>query len=215
MSTLTAPSSTNLGLRERNKAKKLDSIKRAARKLFTTRGFDALTIRAVARAADVGFGTVSAYATDKTGLLAMLFLEDLEQFPPVFQDVDPETPLIDQFMQAFGRMFSFWALHPELSRAVLPQLQMQNASPQISAILKRREAVRSEVSAWIEEGKRLKRIAQWVDSNQATETLFALYISTIHEWLMSAPVEKEAGLARLRYLFELPIEAMVPKMRHR
>lgn len=206
-------SSTSVGLRERNKARKLTSIKRAAHKLFATRGFHALTMREVARVADVGFGTVSAYATDKAGLLAMLFMDNLEKFPPVFADIDFRLPAIEQLMIAFGRMFSFWARHPDLSRAVLPHVQSRTASPHIAAILKRRAAVRAEVAAWIEAGKANGRIARSVDSSQAAETLFALYISTMHEWLISETEEVEAGLGRLRYLFELPVAAMAAQTR--
>lgn len=196
------------GKRERKKAEKLSSIKRAARKLFKTKGYHALTMREVARAAEVGFGTVSAYASDKAGLLAMLFVEDLEHIPPVFEKVDPRLPLIEQLMQAFALMFSFWARHPDLSRAVLPQLQSKNTSPHIAAILKRRAAVRAELVTWIERGKSNKTITREVDAEQAAEMLFALYTSTIHEWLISETIEIETGLARLRYLFELPVAGM-------
>jgi AcrR family transcriptional regulator len=202
----TRPAATSQpGKRERKKAEKLSSIRKAARKVFKTKGYHALTMREVARAAEVGFGTVSAYASDKAGLLAMLFVEDLDHFPPVFEKIDPKLPLIEQLMQAFALMFSFWARHPDLSRAVLPQLQSKNTSPHIAAILKRRAAVRAELVTWIERSKSNKLIAREVNAEQAAEMLFALYTSTIHEWLISEAIEIETGLARLRYLFELPV----------
>jgi AcrR family transcriptional regulator len=207
--------SSQLGKRDRKKAEKLTSIKKAARKLFRTKGYHALTMREVARVAEVGFGTVSAYAIDKAGLLAMLFVEDLEHFPPVFEKVDPKLPLIEQLMGAFALMFSFWARHPDLSRAVLPQLQSKNTSPHIAAILKRRAAVRAELVAWIDSSKSKKLIAGEVNSEQAAEMLFALYTSTMHEWLMSETIEIEMGLARLRYLFELPVAGMRYRRRSR
>jgi AcrR family transcriptional regulator len=203
----------NVGLRERNKAEKLSSIKKAARELFTTRGFHATPMREVARVADVGLGTVSVYATDKIGLLAMLFVEDLEHFPPVFDGIGSSAPLIDQLMHAFGRMFSFWARYPELSSAVLYELQSPNSSLHVAAIMKRRAAVREEVSAWIAAQKSAKRVDQTVDADQAAETLFALYTSTVHEWLMANPIAIDAGLSRLRFLFELPVRAMIPTPR--
>src|SRR6202012_3921415 len=173
-----------------------------------TKGYHALTMREVARVADVGFGTVSAYASDKAGLLAMLFIEVLDHFPPFFEKIDLKLPLIEQLMQAFAQMFLFWARHPDLSRAVLPQLQSKNTSPHIAAILKRRAAVRAELVTWIERSKSNKSIAREVNSEQAAEMLFALYTSTIHEWLISEAVEIDTGLARLRYLFELPVAGM-------
>ena len=79
-------------------------------------------MREVARSADVGFGTVSAYASDKAGLAAMLFAEDLEQLPPVFQEADPGRPLLDQVIENFTFTFRLWATKPELARVVLPML---------------------------------------------------------------------------------------------
>ncbi len=74
-------------LRERNKAEKAQLIKEAARQLFSQNGYEATTMRDVAALADVGFGTISAYATDKAGLLAMLFVEDLEHLPPLLKNL--------------------------------------------------------------------------------------------------------------------------------
>ena len=58
-----------LGLRERNKAEKLQRIRKAARALFIKRGYDDTTMRDIAKRAEVGFGTLFTYASDKRAFL--------------------------------------------------------------------------------------------------------------------------------------------------
>ena len=65
------PKHTN-GKREANKLDKLDRIKRAARELFTTVGYDKSTTRQIAKKAGVALGTVFTYATTKRDLLYLV-----------------------------------------------------------------------------------------------------------------------------------------------
>ena len=53
------------GLRESNKQEKLERITRAARILFTQKGFDGTTTREIAHRARVGAGTLFLYAKDR------------------------------------------------------------------------------------------------------------------------------------------------------
>jgi AcrR family transcriptional regulator len=201
------------GLRERKQAATLTSIKRAARELFTAHGYQATPIREVARVADVGFGTVSAYAVDKAGLAAMLFVDDLRDLPPVFHDIDADLPLIDQLLTGFARLFRIWARNPDLSRAVLPQLETRRSNPHVEPILQRRRAIIDEISAWLRAAQAAGRVERSIDPAQAAETLFALYTSTVREWLLTEPLDTEAGPARLRYLFAIPVAALVARER--
>src|SRR5260370_42018218 len=62
---------------ERSKRDKLERIKRAARKLFGRKGFEATTTREIAAAADIGAGTLFLYAGSKEDLLVLLFREEI------------------------------------------------------------------------------------------------------------------------------------------
>jgi AcrR family transcriptional regulator len=64
------------GLRERKKEKTRQHIADTARRLFTERGFDAVTVADVARAADVSEGTVFNYFPTKEDL----FYSQMEAF---------------------------------------------------------------------------------------------------------------------------------------
>jgi AcrR family transcriptional regulator len=194
-------------LRERRKAEKLTAITKAARELFMTHGFHETPMREVARLADVGFGTVSAYATDKAGLAAMLFVEDLESLEPPFTVMKPDVPLLDQVMDYFSSTFRFWASKPELSRIVLPKLGNTD-NPYVATILKRRSLLRAALISWLFQAKQMQKVSANCNIEQAAELLFALYIGSVNEWLRSDLDDIQSGIDRLRYLMEIPVNAL-------
>lgn len=197
-----------MSLRERRKNEKLDAIKRAARYLFETQGFHKTRMSEVAKVADVGFGTVAAYASDKAGLAVMLFVDDLAQLPPLFvAPIKPDRSLLDQLMDDFSITFRFWASKPELSRIVLP-LVNPSSHPHVQMILERRALLLRCLTEWIDRAKELQRMKSDFDSVQAAQLLFSLYIHSVHEWFNAELTDPAMGLDRLRYLLELPIQRL-------
>ncbi len=197
-----------ISLRERRKTEKLDAIKQAARQLFETHGFHMTHISEVARVAQVGFGTVSAYAADKAGLAVMLFVDDLANLPPLFlAPIKPDQSLLDQLMDNFSVIFQFWASRPELSRVVLP-LMNASSNPHVQMLLERRDHILRCLTEWINRAMELRRMRQDFNSEQAAELIFSLYIHTVHEWFSAELTDTTMGLIRLRYLLELPVQRL-------
>jgi AcrR family transcriptional regulator len=194
-------------LRERRKTEKLSAIREAARGLFATHGFHETPMREVARIADVGFGTVSAYASDKAGLAAMLFVEDLDQLDSVFSEALLDVPLLDQVVDNFTLTFRFWASKPELSRVVLPMLG-NTEKPYIDTIMQRRASVRAALISWLSRFKEHGIISPNRDLEQAAELLFMLYIGCVNEWLSAYEQDVESGIKRMRFLMEIPVAAL-------
>lgn len=202
------PVPEKLSLRERNKLNKAQLIRDAARRLFFEKGYEATTLREVAQLADVGFGTVSAYATDKAGLLAMLFVDDLEHLPPLFAKAASKASLMETLVDAFVRLYEFWARSPELSRIVLPQMEFYNSNPFTEQILRRRQQLQSDLTSWLTTCQQASRIDADVDTAQAAATLFSIYTSALRDWIISEPLDLPAGRARLLYLLAIPVRAI-------
>jgi AcrR family transcriptional regulator len=86
------------GLRERKKRRMREQIADTARRLFAERGFDAVTVAEVARAADVSEGTVFNYFPTKEDL----FYAGMQAFWSELVEVVRRRPAGQSVLQAFG-----------------------------------------------------------------------------------------------------------------
>jgi AcrR family transcriptional regulator len=195
-------------LRVRKKNEKTAAILKAARHLFTSKGYEATTLREVAKIADVGFGTVFAYSKDKSGLLCMLIVDDLRHMPPIFPAATSEAELADELTEAFLAIYRFWAKTPDLSRIVLPQMEFPQLNPFASIIKARRGQTRGELRNWLVHRQRERRIGPDIDVEQAADTIFAVFTSCLREWIGSETLDLDAGRKRLKRLLGLPLAAM-------
>jgi AcrR family transcriptional regulator len=87
------------GLRERKKQRTREAIAEAAHRLFVERGFDAVTVAEVARAADVSEGTVFNYFATKEDL----FYGRMETFEEELVGAVRERPPGESVLAAFRR----------------------------------------------------------------------------------------------------------------
>ena len=88
-----------LGLRERKKLRTRQLITEAAIRLFTERGFDAVPVAAVARAADVSEATVFNYFPTKEDLV----YQGMEAFEAELLAAVRDRPAGEPIVAAFGR----------------------------------------------------------------------------------------------------------------
>jgi AcrR family transcriptional regulator len=88
-----------LGLRERKKLRTRQQIAEAARHLFAERGFDAVPVAAVARAADVSEATVFNYFPTKEDLV----FQGMEVFENELLTAVRDRPAGESIVSAFGR----------------------------------------------------------------------------------------------------------------
>lgn len=109
------------GRREANKREKLQRIRAAAREVFLEKGYEDATLREIAVAADVAFGTLFLYAKNKKDMLLLVFDEELPLVTErAFARANAEDgPLIDQLMAFFAELYEFFAETPALSRDMM------------------------------------------------------------------------------------------------
>jgi AcrR family transcriptional regulator len=186
-------------LRERNKARKLQKISRAARSLFVRRGYDATTLRQIAAKADVGLGTLFSYATDKRDLLFLIINDDIEAMNArAFAEAPPGAPLLERLMGIFRRFFEFFGQQPNLSRIILKELTFYSAGPQAQRFQSGRTQVLARLAQVVAEAQRTGEIGSTEDAAEIADTIFSIYAAAIRQWLGAAEPELEHGLAALR-----------------
>lgn len=198
------------GLRERNKQEKRQRIQRAARQLFTQKGFAATTMREVAELAQVGSGTLFLYAKDKLDLLQLVYYEVLaETIEQAFRNLPAEGELIETLVYLFQQFFQLYQQHPENARAyvkaIFMPVQGQMYGPQTFQQI---TDFQQRLADLLAQFQRKGAIAPNVPLDQASSNFFALYISTLALWLSGFLSFEEAQGQALHRAFALQIQGM-------
>lgn len=207
----TAPNAAPVARREANKREKLLRIRKAAREVFLQKGFDAATVREIAAAAEVAFGTLFLYARDKQDLLLLIFEEDLPAMrAAALTKATPDLPFVDQLVQFFAEFYRAFESIPQLSRDMLREVTFGEGT-----VAKR---LRGDVVAMEQDLARLVARAQavgTVHSNVAPEVaahmIFALHRIELRACLIAEPPNIAASLAMLRVQFEILLAGLAAK----
>lgn len=197
-----------LGRVERKKLDKLNRIKRAARALFARKGFELTTTREIARAADVGVGTVFLHAGSKRDLLVMIFREEAGRAVDAAFETMTERRLIDQLMRVFGALISHHERNIGLARVFVKELPFvdddRHGRAAFMADLFRRMA------ALIDRAQARGELRAGIPPHRLAKNLFALYFACLHEWLGAGVVTPKERDAALRASLELHLEGLRP-----
>ena len=191
---------------ERSKRDKLERIKRAARKLFGRKGFDATTTREIAAAADIGAGTLFLYAGTKEDLLVLLFRVDMSRVVSDAFATMPARPLLDQVLHLFGAMIALHEKDRGLARVFVRELPF---------VEDRRHGVAEMVATQlagianlIEQAKARGELRADVPANRLAHSLFALFFFQLQRWLGSDPVTSRQRDERLRAALKLQLDGL-------
>lgn len=212
------------GLRERNKQDKLDRIKRAARALFSKRGFHETTIRAIAARAGVAAGTVFLYAKDKADLLQHLFSEAVTEVQeeafatlPSAGTTDAAGPgpsrLVDQLVHVFGRFLRFYDGDRDLSRLFIKELLFTEA-PRSAQHFALTFAFLDRIGALVAAAQERGEIRRDVAPQQVAQLLFGTYFLAVVALLDTSEtlrLDAASATERLRGGLTVQIEGLRPK----
>ena len=203
-----------MGLRERNKLDKLQRIKTAAKELFTERGFDRATTRAIARRAKVGLGTLFNYADDKRDLVFLIFIEELDRITDrAFGAIDSRRPLLEQLVTAFGLFYRDFGANPTLSRILLQELTFYSHGKLAADFQRSRRRTVGFIGRLVARAQRDGRLRADVDPDWAALSIFFLYSGAVRWWIAGGRPHPRAGVAGLRKLLELHIAGLAPGKR--
>lgn len=194
---------TELNRREANKREKLERIRQAAREIFFSKGFDGATLRQIASAADVAFGTLFLYAKDKQDLLLLLFDEELPLLTErAFLKAKADLPFVDQLVAFFEEFYIFFGKTPQLSRDMMREITFSSGivSSRIwTGVLDTERHIARLVARAQADGKVSPRIAP----ESAAHVIFSLYRVEIRFCLSKDSPDVEGSLNKLRQGFEL------------
>jgi AcrR family transcriptional regulator len=113
-----------LGLRERKKQRTREEISAAAVRLFRERGFDAVTVADIARAAEVSEKTVFNYFPAKEDLVAHRGQEMMEALIEAIRETTPGGSVVTPFRQLTEALLDAVEREPVESIVAVPRLVM-------------------------------------------------------------------------------------------
>lgn len=200
------------GLRERNKIDKLRRIKAAARDLYVSRGFDETTTREIARAADVGLGTLFAYASNKRDLLFLIFNDELAEMIAASERlIDPEASTIDNLIAVFGMHYEFFGRQPEISKLILRELQFYDTGHQAERFRGITDRATLLVADVFRNGFQRGELIGNEDPAFAGAVAFSILRWQLRQWLGSGGHSVEVGMADLRRALLLFLTGMLAR----
>jgi AcrR family transcriptional regulator len=204
------------GRRERNKAERRRRIVAAARAEFAQKGYPAATTRAIAERADVGIGTLFAYAADKEALLAMVVGDALRIVGRNAEAaVPPGAPFLDQVLALVRPRYAFWAADPALAQhAVKATFAAQFRPSGVRAATEEPEAppqagLRPVLAALAARAQADGRLGAGPPELIAG-VILDIYLSESRDWIALSDVSVDAGVERLRALLEFALASVLP-----
>lgn len=206
-----AVESPPLGRREANKRDKLTRIRRAAREVFLRKDYEEATLREIATAADVAFGTLFLYAKNKQDLLLLLFDEELPSVTErAFARANADLPFVDQLIGFFAEFYDFFAKTPALSRDMMREVTFTGGivSERIWEGVRRTEEQLARVVA---RAQAAGQVSSSVAPKLVAHVIFSLYRVEIRFCLDAEKPDVSHSLATLEQQLEVLVAGLAPR----
>lgn len=198
------------GSRADKKQDKRERIKHAAWALFCEKGYEETTTRAVAERARVATGTLFLYARDKRDLLFLVMHDRLAQaVDEAFEALPRKSPLLDQWMHIFARIFAMYGEQPALGAAfvrLLPGAEGPGAD-KVNALT---FAFVHRLATLTHEAQERGEVAAEVPPLLAASNVFSLYFGALLAWLSGMASLEVALREHLRGALALQIRGLRP-----
>lgn len=184
--------------REANKADKLNRVKRAARELFTTVGYDEATTRQIAKKAGVALGTVFTYATTKRDLLFLVSNDLLDEARHSAEASFQRNRTIQHNFVMFCAVFyKVLQAQPELSKLVFRELLFYDSGIHSMRALANRARTLKSIEALVVNAEATGEIRLPEPPDFVAWLLFSIFQAENRRWLSLERRDLDEGLAHL------------------
>lgn len=200
------------GLRARNKADKLRRLREAARDLFIEHGYDETTMQNIAKRADIGFGTLFTYVSDKRDLLFLIFNDDLDTtVDTAFENATAKRIFLEQLIAYFEAFYRFFLPQPELSRLVLREMTFYLKGRQAEQFHAGCARINRYLASLAETAQAAGTLGTQESPVILAQALMSTFAHELRRWIGAEDPELSKGLARLRRMLALQIAGFQPR----
>lgn len=199
-------------VRERKKVDKRERIRRASRELFAEIGYDAATLRQIAKRAGIGLGTLFDYVSNKRDLVFLICNED---FDAAARDglaaALYEETLCDQIVALFRPCNWFFAKDVGLSRVLLRELVFYSEGEHAAFYLGIRARVFKGLERLVKTAQRTGEIGSTEDPELIARHIFFTASGAVRWWIAAPNPDPEAGVRELARLIAMQIQGLSPR----
>ncbi|MBX9841520.1 MAG: TetR/AcrR family transcriptional regulator [Xanthobacteraceae bacterium] len=186
------------GKREANKIEKFNRIKRAARELFMTIGYDEATTRKIATKAGVALGTVFTYATTKRDLLFLISNDLLDEARHGAEASFQRNRSLQHNFVAFCAVFyKVLQAQPELSKLVFRELLFYDSGIHSMRALANRARTLKSIEALVVNAHERGEISLPQPPDFIAWLLFSIFQAENRRWLALDRRDLSEGLSHL------------------
>lgn len=172
-----------MSLRERQKRETRLHIQEVAKSFIAENGYEKTTIRALAKAAGVGVGTISLHFKDKKSLLLASFHQEIGEVAVTAIGTVPQgKPLREQLLHILNEVYRYYATNTQYLRAVVKEALF--VSGEWGEIFDRQiQECIGLVVVLLEEAKKRGEVRSDFDSPAATMVFWSIYINGLIDGL--------------------------------
>jgi AcrR family transcriptional regulator len=196
-----------LGRREKAKIQNEERIRKAASRLFRKQGFEKTTIRQIAKAADLGLGTVYNYVEDKHGLLDLISKDDLERVTrEAFQSLPPKSAVTDALLHIFKALYAHHQRQPDLAFIIVKELTFARDSKRKTRE-NRFEDFNVRLAGIFEQAQKRGELGEHFQPAEAATLLFGIHFFLLIVWL-SGSLTYEQAVESFRRALHLQLQGL-------
>ncbi len=201
-----------VGLRELKKLDKRQRIQTAARELFSKLGYEAATLRQIARRAHVGLGTLFNYADDKRDLIFLIMNEELDATAERASEAAAQSSgIVDQLSAFFRVYYAELARELTLSRILLQELTFYSHGKQAAEFQNHRQRLVGRIEDLVRRAQAAGQVRRDLDAAMIARYFFFVYSTAIRWWIGRDNPDPDKGIAELRKLFDLQMSGLAPR----
>jgi AcrR family transcriptional regulator len=198
----------NPSRRETLKKEKRERIIAAARRVFTSRGFDGATTQEIAKQAGIATGTLFLYARDKRELLLMVFNDELESITEAsIAAGDGGRPFPEALAEFYRLRFTFWGSDIALARSATADVYASRgpgeAGAELGRVHQRQERLVEVLTQKVADYAHRNGLVLREPAETIAIAIHYLYIGELRAWLCAAEPHVDDAVANLRRHFGL------------
>ena len=199
------------GLRERNKQQSRERIIRAARELFSERGYDATHLREVATRAGMGLGTLFNYVSDKRDLVFFLFNQEMDALlVEHFADLPPELSFEAKVLRITEAHYRAFAREPEIARIILSEVLFQSPGVHLERYYVLRERLVEGFAELAASAQAKGEISREVEPVFIARAAYYVFAAAVRWWITEPQPKWRNGQLETERVLHLLMRGMVP-----